>query len=103
MGKQAWHYFYTKAVWLERRRRQLMDEPWCRLCAEKGLPVAARVADHIEPHRGDWTKFRCGALQSLCYDCHDRTKRIMELRGYGLDIGDDGWPLDPAHPANKRG
>jgi hypothetical protein len=27
------------------------------------------VVDHIEPHKGDWNKFRLGAVQSLCRKC----------------------------------
>lgn len=37
----------------------------------------------------------------LCFDCHDRQKRRLELHGYSNDIDDDGWPIDPRHPANK--
>jgi 5-methylcytosine-specific restriction protein A len=100
--RKSWHHFYTSAVWQKRRYLQLLHEPLCRHCRERGRAAAARVADHIDPHRGDWNKFRLGALQSLCIECHNRGKRVLELRGYGLDVGDDGWPLDPGHPANKR-
>jgi hypothetical protein len=36
------------------------------MCLSEGKIVAARIADHIEPHRGDPIKFWTGALQSLC-------------------------------------
>ena len=31
----------------------------------------------------------------LCRDCHDSAKRTIEVRGYSLEIGVDGWPVDP--------
>jgi len=61
----------------------------------------ATIADHVEPHKGDVIKFWFGALQSLCKQCHDSPKRNVELHGYHDAIGDDGWPLDPKHPANQ--
>ena len=73
------------------------------MCAANGLAVPATVADHIEPHHGDWNSFLTGALQSLCDACHNSRKRFEEIRGYHNEIGDDGWPIDPRHPANKEG
>jgi 5-methylcytosine-specific restriction protein A len=70
---------------------------------ERGIPVPATVADHVEPHKGDRTKFFTGALQSLCVPCHDGTKRQVETLGFHKDIGLDGWPLDSRHPVYRRG
>jgi hypothetical protein len=42
-----------------------------------------------------------GPFQSLCKPCHDSAKRFVEERGYRPDVGLDGWPLDPNHPANR--
>ena len=39
-------------------------------------------------------------LQTLCKGCHDRVKQGVEKRGFDREIGLDGWPVDPAHPAN---
>ena len=95
--------WYGRRWWRNRALRQLREHPLCRLCLElKGLIVPAEVADHIEPHVGDWQRFRHGALQSLCRDCHDSAKRTIEVRGYSLEIGVDGWPVDPRHPAYGR-
>jgi len=33
-------------------------------------------------HGGDVNAFYLGALQSLCWDCHERTKKQIERRGY---------------------
>ena len=63
--------------------------------------VAAVIADHVEPHRGDWNKFWLGALQSLCRNCHESGKKYQEQRGFRSDIGVDGWPLDQDHPVYK--
>jgi hypothetical protein len=71
------------------------------MCSSRGIVAIGTVVDHVRPHGGSWTKFRTGELQSLCTTCHDQTKKRIELDGYSCDIGDDGWPLDPAHPANS--
>ena len=56
--------------------------------------VAATVADHVEPHRGDHDKFWHGRLQSLCKPCHDRDKQREENGGRAIvAIGCDGWPI----------
>jgi hypothetical protein len=99
--KSQWSRYYDSAFWRRRRKLQMKHQPLCQMCLTRGLVTPAKVADHIEPHNGSWTKFRLGALQSLCFDCHDRRKRIIELRGYDLDVDDDGWPTSPEHPANK--
>jgi 5-methylcytosine-specific restriction endonuclease McrA len=73
--------------------------PLCKMCEAKGLVVAAEVADHVEPHKGDLQKFWLGELQSLCSNCHNANKQQIEKRGYDTAIGEDGWPTDPKHPA----
>jgi 5-methylcytosine-specific restriction protein A len=67
---------------------------------ERGIVEPATVVDHVEPHRGNWTKFCTGKLQSLCDPCHKSGKRMVELRGYRPDTGVDGFPTDPNHPFN---
>jgi 5-methylcytosine-specific restriction endonuclease McrA len=97
-----WHAWYSNGRWRRRSRHQLRLEPFCRICASRGVVSAASVADHITPHRGDWTAFWLGELQSLCKPCHDRDKRLIELRGHGRNIDQHGWPTDPRHPANQQ-
>jgi hypothetical protein len=58
------------------------------------------------PHNGDWNRFLLGELQSLCRDCHARkwatdAKGGKPEIGYSREIGPDGWPIDPRHPANR--
>jgi 5-methylcytosine-specific restriction endonuclease McrA len=93
-----WRQWYSYERWRRRRRMQLRDEPLCRMCRERGIAVAARIADHIESHRGDWNEFWTSELQSLCVNCHNSRKALVAHRGYDPEIGVDGWPLDQRHP-----
>jgi hypothetical protein len=100
--QSAWQHLYNSARWKRRRALQLRTHPLCRFCLEgRGLVVPATIADHVEPHGGDPNKFFLGELQSLCKPCHDSRKRFMELNGYAPDVGLNGWPIDPLHPANR--
>jgi 5-methylcytosine-specific restriction endonuclease McrA len=97
---RPWREWYQLNVWRRRRRLQLLQHPLCALCEARGVVTPATVGDHVTPHRGDWNAFRLGPLQSLCADCHGRMKHRVDLHGYSSEIGGDGWPLDPKHPAN---
>jgi 5-methylcytosine-specific restriction endonuclease McrA len=97
----AWHGFYTTARWQRLRKYQLIEHPLCVYCLANGRVVPATVVDHVTPHRGDWTGFCTGKLQSLCDPCHKSTKAQIESRGYCIDVGLDGLPIDPAHPFNR--
>ena len=96
-----WNYLYNQQIWRNRRRTQLREYPLCTLCETRGQVTPATVVDHVLPHKGDEWLFYNGALQSLCEHCHNYRKKHLEMYGYQRDIGTDGWPLDPAHPANK--
>jgi 5-methylcytosine-specific restriction protein A len=100
------HHLYNTAAWRRLRGAQLRAQPLCRMHAELGQLVAARVVDHIERHDGDRDKFGdAGNLQSLCKSCHDSHKQAQErnadgiLRGAGLT----GQPLDLRHPWHQAG
>jgi hypothetical protein len=98
----AWQYLYHSAHWKCLRAHQLREHPLCKFCLEgRGEVVPATIADHVEPHHGHPNKFFLGELQSLCKSCHDSRKRFMEINGYAPDVGLDGWPIDPLHPANR--
>ncbi len=101
MSRGAHDDLYHSAFWHRRRKLQLRHEPLCRRCAAAGKVVAARVADHITPHDGG-NGFYIGELQSLCFNCHNRGKRLVDLKGFSSSCGEDGWPTDPAHPTNVR-
>jgi 5-methylcytosine-specific restriction enzyme A len=101
LAKTDWIGFYRTAFWLRRRKLQLNAHPLCRMCASRGVVTPATVADHVQPHKGDWNLFALGDLQSLCAACHNSAKRSIELRGFSNEVGIDGRPLDPNHPANR--
>src|SRR5688572_22339110 len=97
-GKPVWAYWYGLAAWKKVRAKQLHKEPWCRMCAAEGVKRRATVADHIEPHRGDYARFLAGPFQSLCAHHHNSAKQRSERLGYDTAIGADGLPLDGQHP-----
>jgi 5-methylcytosine-specific restriction enzyme A len=99
--REAWKHFYDTAFWQRRRKLQLTAHPLCAMCAARGVVTPATVADHLVPHKGNWNLFATGELQSLCDSCHNSRKRYVEVRGYSVDVGYDGWPIDPKHPANR--
>ncbi len=92
---------YGKQRWRNKAKRQMQLEPLCAMCLQQGLVIAAEVADHIIPHKGDEQQFWNGKLQSLCWRCHSGSKAFEEAHGYSKAIGADGWPLDNRHPANR--
>jgi len=69
------------------------------LCLEAGRVTPASVADHVTPHRGDYTAFRLGALRSLCAACHNRLDSANNAPRYP-PVREDGTPTDPRHPWN---
>ena len=98
----AHQHLYGSAFWKRRRARQLLDQPLCEFCEKQGKVTPAKVADHVVKHGGDPRLFREGALQSLCWPCHERRKKSIETLGYDKQIGIDGLPVDPAHPIWQR-
>lgn len=95
------HDWYKTARWQRLRATHLASEPLCRMCASKGRVTVATVCDHIEPHRGDVTKFWSGPFQSLCKAHHDSTKQSEEARGHVKGCDAAGRPLDAKHPWNR--
>ncbi|TCM17221.1 hypothetical protein EDF56_106337 [Novosphingobium sp. PhB165] len=64
------------------------------MCQRDGKIVAATVADHDPPHRGDRNAFFTGPLKSLCKRHHDSDKALIENGRGTKHIGSDGWPLE---------
>lgn len=98
---EAYRAWYRTARWQRLRSEQLRDEPLCAMCARQGRVTAATVCDHVERHNGDPVKFWAGPFQSLCKPHHDQGKQQIEKRGYSNEVGADGYPIDPNHPANR--
>ena len=59
-----------------RARRQLQCEPLCAMCLSEGRIIAAKIADHITPHRNDPHACWTGQLQSLCANCHESRRGL---------------------------
>jgi hypothetical protein len=104
-GKFTWHALYGRQRWRKLAKAQMQREPCCRWCAQRGLAVPARVADHVVPHHGDLAKFYCGELQSLCVACHEMKTKGSDAdlrRGYARDVDPvTGYPIDPRHPVYR--
>lgn len=77
--------FYSSPEWLKVKRRQLLEEPFCRECLKKGIYTKATMVDHIKPIKqgGDW--YDPSNLQSLCWSCHSK-KSIEEGSRYGKKV-----------------
>jgi hypothetical protein len=87
--------WYGSSRWKRKRAQQLQLEPLCAACAKRGRVTAARVADHVEPHRGDPVKFWEGALASLCVPCHSGDKQALEKSGRKVQhFGADSYPIE---------
>ena len=97
-----WHHLYNTRRWQRRAKLQIREFPLCSMCLVRNVVTPATVADHITPHHGDHQLFYFGELQSLCQHCHSSRKKQLETYGYQRDVGIDGWPIDPNHPANRR-
>ena len=100
----SYDHLYKTARWQRLRKFQLMAQPLCAMCAEAGRVTPAIIADHIEKHDGNRTKFFTGRLQSLCKSCHDSNKQKFEKTGiayeYHCGCNEHGEPTDPKHPVN---
>lgn len=100
-GREPWRKWYKLAAWQQRRADQLAKQPLCERHLARGEIVAATVANHKVPHRGDWDLFIGGELESSCKACHDSVIQQEEVLGYSPQIGTDGWPVDARHPFNS--
>ena len=67
------------------------------MCATLGVVKKGWIADHIEPHRGDFEKFWRGKLQTLCGPHHDSTKQKHE-KSDAIGCDASGLPTNPQHP-----
>lgn len=81
--------------WDKARVTYLSHHPLCIMCEREGRVTAAKVVDHIIPHKGDQSLFWDKAnWQSLCKPHHDRDKQREERGSVVAAIGEDGWPVE---------
>jgi len=87
---QPWRAWYKSALWQSRRAEQLARQPLCERHLARGQVVAATVANHKEPHRGDWEKFAHGELESACDRCHNSAIQREERAALSGEDDDAG-------------
>ena len=93
---------YTTTRWRRGRPSFLRANPLCSMCRRDGRVSAARVVDHVIPHKGDPILFFDQAnWQALCFSCHNSRKKRIEHHGYDSTPNADGTFSDPSHPFNK--
>lgn len=72
----SYNGLYRTARWRRMRREFLAGNPRCAMCGG-----AAKVVDHIIPHRGDEALFWDeGNWQPLCMSCH--SAKTLRENGY---------------------
>lgn len=93
MRASEYAHLYRTYRWRRISERHRAANPLCAYCAKRGRAVAAEVADHVIPHKGDEDAFYHGKLQSLCSSCHNDTKKLEEHGKTGFDA--KGNPTTP--------
>jgi len=93
---------YKSRAWRSGRLAFLRSHPICERCAKHGRITAATIVNHRQPHKGSAVLFfDTRNWQPLCKPCHDGPTQQFERRGYTTEVGADGFPIDPNHPANR--
>lgn len=83
------------------RHYQLVNNPLCIMCDQVGVTTAATVVDHVNPHKGDPSKFYdADNLQSLCECCHNKHKQRAERSGISVGGDINGFPTCKNHHWN---
>jgi 5-methylcytosine-specific restriction protein A len=73
--------------WRKARAAFLNQNPLCVECMKDDIVEAATVVDHIDPHRGDMTKFwNRKNWQPLCKHHHDK-KTATQDSAFGRNGG----------------
>lgn len=83
VDERIWRLWYKRKLWTQVLRPQTLirDKFTCQMCGRNRTHEPHRlVADHKEPHRGDWDKFiDADNLWTLCDSpCHNRNKQRLE-------------------------
>ncbi len=75
-SQEPWRSLYQDPRWRRLRARVLREARYlcqCEHCAARVIPHAARVVDHLVPHRGDERLFFAREnLRAMAKPCHDR-------------------------------
>jgi 5-methylcytosine-specific restriction protein A len=104
---QQYRKLYMTKRWRMLREQALLRDLFrcthngCNVILTRGVskPNSA-VVHHIKPHKGNLDLFfDLDNLASVCWAHHSGAIQIIENRGFDVTIGQDGWPIDPKHPA----
>lgn len=100
---ERYNRLYHTQRWLDLRQAILVrDRYTCADCKKLIIGKGEAHVDHEVPHKGDLAKFWDPSnLRVLCRRCHAGAKQKADRRGYSSEIGSDGFPVDPSHPANR--
>lgn len=97
---EAYRKLYKTARWQRIRAAQLAKHPICARCKKAGRITVATVCHHLDKD-SKATDFFKGPFESSCAPCHDGPIQSEEKTGFSKEIGNDGWPTDERHPANR--
>jgi 5-methylcytosine-specific restriction endonuclease McrA len=93
--------FIRSARWQRLRAQHLKRHPLCVRCHAKGKVTLATEVHHIVKCMDEPSlQMDPANLESLCAPCHAPLTHD-DRRGYSKEIGIDGYPTDPRHPANR--
>ena len=99
-----WAKYYRTNRWAKISKFCLKRDKLCAQCLRDGKVEPAVLTHHTIPYRENSTPldFWRGPFEVLCFSCHEVIHGRAKSREYISDIGADGWPLDPTHPANQN-
>lgn len=104
---QAYRSMYRTKRWHRLRQQVLIRDGFT--CQQTGALLIGKhpapdspAVHHKRPHKGDPALFYdADNLEAVAKGWHDRHGQAEDATGYSSAIGGDGWPTDPAHPANE--
>ena len=85
-----WHVD-NRYRWAKVSAAVLRSEPLCRICASRGIVMAATSVDHIVPLRERGAEWDRDNHQPLCQTCHQAKSQREAAPLRGCDA--DGVPL----------
>jgi hypothetical protein len=99
---KPWAKLYGTSRWERRSKLNLrMFKHLCQECLRNGKTEPATLSHHINEYRESFSEldFWYGPLTALCANCHAEKHGYNKARGFDIDIGPDGYPIDTLnHP-----
>jgi hypothetical protein len=99
---KPWAALYHTRRWEKRSRRNLqLFKHICQECLKNGKTEPAILSHHLHEYQASFSEleFWYGPLTALCRNCHCEIHGFnTKTRDFEIDIGVDGFPIDPAHP-----